>query len=388
MPHLARPSPPSNWTPRPAHSRYRDAMVSAPGVSILIGEHIDYHGLPVLPMALHRAIRVHFQPRADSRVSAASESYGHREFMMDSRRSPPSRGRLGKLPPRRRPSHRRQVGSPEGHRRYHRVRPSARRRTLLLVRSDRRHDSRSPPRQPARSDLRRIDGDPAGRRAVRRHSWRRYGSRRLSYLPPSCASLIEILAARRTSTFRSLLIGPFWSPVAFTPPRNQGPVRERYNAVRTAGAQALRETGFASYPEAIASSTEEKLCALAAAKHLPPAFPCSSLPRPSACATPSKRCTTMLPETLRPRLLLDGHASLRDRLQVSCPPLDRLVDAAMASGAVGARLTGAGFGGCAVVFCRRSDLSKVRDGLIERFYSGVPDHILSAEPGRGALNSL
>ena len=87
------------------------------------------------------------------------------------------------------------------------------------------------------------------------------------------------------------------------------------------------------------------------------------------------------------RLLLDSHASLRDRLQVSCPALDRLVDAAMASGALGARLTGAGFGGCAVVFCRRADLAKVRDGLVERFYSGCADHILPAEPGRGAVHS-
>jgi len=72
------------------------------------------------------------------------------------------------------------------------------------------------------------------------------------------------------------------------------------------------------------------------------------------------------------QLLLDSHASLRDRLQISCPALDRLVEAAMASGAVGARLTGGGFGGCAVVFCRSADLSRVHDGLVERFYSGTP----------------
>jgi galactokinase len=52
-------------------------------------------------------------------------------------------------------------------------------------------------------------------------------------------------------------------------------------------------------------------------------------------------------------LLLASHASLRDRLHVSCGALDRLVEAAMDSGALGARLTGAGFGGCAVVFCRQ-----------------------------------
>jgi galactokinase len=48
------------------------------------------------------------------------------------------------------------------------------------------------------------------------------------------------------------------------------------------------------------------------------------------------------------RLMLDSHRSLRDDYEVSVPELDRLVDAAMAGGAFGARLTGAGFGGCVV----------------------------------------
>jgi galactokinase len=47
-------------------------------------------------------------------------------------------------------------------------------------------------------------------------------------------------------------------------------------------------------------------------------------------------------------LLLASHASLRDDYAVSTPELDALVDALVASGAAGARLTGAGFGGCVV----------------------------------------
>jgi galactokinase len=44
-----------------------------------------------------------------------------------------------------------------------------------------------------------------------------------------------------------------------------------------------------------------------------------------------------------------SHASLRDDFQVSTPILDELVDTlARAPGAIGARLTGAGFGGCVV----------------------------------------
>jgi galactokinase len=164
-----------------------------------------------------------------------------------------------------------------------------------------------------------------------------------------------------------------------------GAVRERYNAVRTAGTEALRETGFASYAEAIEGRTEEELGTLAAAKHLPPAF----LHVVTEAFRVRHAVQAMHEDAAERfgRLLLESHASLRDRLQISCPALDRLVEAAMDSGALGARLTGGGFGGCAVVFCRRADLSKVHDGLVERFYSGVPDYILHAEPGPGAVNS-
>ncbi len=48
------------------------------------------------------------------------------------------------------------------------------------------------------------------------------------------------------------------------------------------------------------------------------------------------------------KLMTASHASLRDDFRVSTPELDVLVDALIESGAYGARLTGAGFGGCAV----------------------------------------
>jgi galactokinase len=46
--------------------------------------------------------------------------------------------------------------------------------------------------------------------------------------------------------------------------------------------------------------------------------------------------------------LLASHASLRDDYQVSAPELDAAVEAAVTAGALGARMTGAGFGGCAL----------------------------------------
>ena len=51
------------------------------------------------------------------------------------------------------------------------------------------------------------------------------------------------------------------------------------------------------------------------------------------------------------RLLGESHASLRDDFGVSTYELDVLVEELVAAGALGARLTGAGFGGCVVAAC-------------------------------------
>jgi galactokinase len=48
------------------------------------------------------------------------------------------------------------------------------------------------------------------------------------------------------------------------------------------------------------------------------------------------------------RLMYASHASLRDDYEVSTPELDTFVETAKQRGARGARLTGAGFGGCAI----------------------------------------
>jgi len=57
------------------------------------------------------------------------------------------------------------------------------------------------------------------------------------------------------------------------------------------------------------------------------------------------------------RLMDASHLSLRDDYEVSCRELDAMVEAAReAPGCLGARLTGAGFGGCAVALVRPADV--------------------------------
>ena len=61
-------------------------------------------------------------------------------------------------------------------------------------------------------------------------------------------------------------------------------------------------------------------------------------------------------------LMLASHASLRDDFEVSTPELDTLVDAFIEPGALGARLTGAGFGGCVVALTTHTTPTTVMTG--------------------------
>ena len=64
----------------------------------------------------------------------------------------------------------------------------------------------------------------------------------------------------------------------------------------------------------------------------------------SVCAAPTSHTTL----TTLGQLMDSSHASCRDLYDCSCPDLDRLVAVTKAAGALGCRLTGAGWGGCVV----------------------------------------
>ncbi len=66
-------------------------------------------------------------------------------------------------------------------------------------------------------------------------------------------------------------------------------------------------------------------------------------------------------------LLVESHASLRDDFDVSTPELDVLVDELVAAGALGARLTGAGFGGCVVAACDAANAQAVAATAASRY---------------------
>jgi galactokinase len=68
------------------------------------------------------------------------------------------------------------------------------------------------------------------------------------------------------------------------------------------------------------------------------------------------------------RLMVATHHSLRDAYEVSIPELDTVVETAIAvPGVLGARLTGAGFGGCCVVLLERGCEEALRNAVTHAF---------------------
>ncbi len=62
-------------------------------------------------------------------------------------------------------------------------------------------------------------------------------------------------------------------------------------------------------------------------------------------------------------ILSASHAGLRDDYEVSLPLIDELVDQTCKAGALGARIVGAGFGGCIVAVTRKNRIESIREQL-------------------------
>ena len=90
-------------------------------------------------------------------------------------------------------------------------------------------------------------------------------------------------------------------------------------------------------------------------------------------------------------LMSASHASCRDDYECSSPGLDAITAFAADSGlALGSRLTGAGWGGCAVTLVERSKLGAFMDALKAGYYdkrglsASVATALWSSAPGSGA----
>jgi galactokinase len=91
-------------------------------------------------------------------------------------------------------------------------------------------------------------------------------------------------------------------------------------------------------------------------------------------------------------LLAASHASLRDLFEVSSPELDALVETATSTpGVIGARMTGAGFGGSIVAIAERQAIGALTDAIAGAYAAGTElratVHVVEPAEGAGMIDA-
>ena len=318
-----------------------NGVTSAPGRVSLIGEHIDYHGLPVLPIALQQRVRVSYTRRKDRRIRAASCGYPERAFEWTDELTPVA------------------AGDWENY-----LRAAARVARTFLPADARGIDAEVTSDLPAAAGLAsssalivaftlgllRANGHnptfeemmavlPDGEQFV----GTRGGGMDHAASMGSRAGHASLISFHPVA-IRRVPIPPDWAFVVINSgvrAEKSGQAREEYNARRNATVAAREKLARG---EALTALETEAYGHVTGERE-----------RVHQAVTAMERDD---PETFG-RLMRESHQSLRDRLRVSIDALDDIVDRAMAAGALGAKLSGAGFGGCVVAVARRRDEEKV-----------------------------
>ena len=364
---------------RERFGRSPEGVVFAPGRVNLIGEHVDYCGLPVLPAALARGVALAFAAREGARVRCLSTEpgYGETGFELGGT-APPDFGRYLSSAGAGLTAGGWTGGAP-------------------LVGFDGLLASNLPPAAGLSSSSALVVA--AALALLRLASGRRLRAEEAPRLARDLAEAEHGVAIQGGAMDQSICLGartghalsirfepPGWIPVPVDGSRfsflvafggrraDKGGaagkifdarVREAREALSLAR-RALRDPG--GYPALVAEHSPEELRAVG-----------GRLPRPldrrfRHIVTEAHRTATALDrlgqgDAAAFGALLDAsHDSLRRDYEVSTPELDALVAEARRAGALGARLTGAGFGGSAVILCAPRERSAVRTHLARRFY--------------------
>ena len=173
----------------------------------------------------------------------------------------------------------------------------------------------------------------------------------------------------------SLLVVDTRAPRRLVEGAYAGRRRSCEEAARTLNVPALRDVSAEGLPEALAALPDD--VTRSRVRHV---------------VTENARVldTVALFRAGRPReagpLFTASHASLRDDYEVSVPEVDTAVEAALSAGALGARITGGGFGGCVIALVD-SDLvgacaEAVREAYAERGFDAPV--VFTALPSAGA----
>jgi galactokinase len=423
-------------------TRYRRApevLVQAPGRVNLIGEHTDYNGLPVLPMAIDRHVTVVAAARADRRVHLASCETGYPSRCYDLQ---PELRRFaagdwgnyhqaaahglrdalgadapcgadflvsGTVPPGAglASSSALVVGSmlawlaASGHS-IPRLRLAE-----LAARAERYVGTQSGGMDQAvcllaqAGSALRIDFDPLRVNSIAMHSdavavvvcdslvaAEKSGAARAAYNR-------RVLECRLACRVLEHLLGDTAQPSA-----HLGELQERHTDRDARDLIALLEGNLPPRPLTVD--------AIAASTGAPPARLAMAIEGtgPEATFAPVKRARHVLSEAARVgraaaaltasdwvlfgALMNASHASCRDDYEISTEEIEALIASAKAGGALGARLTGAGFGGCTINLVHGADVDRFQRHMERQFYRGRTaasgrEHCFVVRPSGGAV---
>ena len=378
--------PANLWTPPVRRERSRSAqappvrspqtpsrrVATAPGRINLIGEHIDYNGLSVLPMALDRNVRLEFEVLRRPTVELDGEAdHGPFAFRLD-----------GPIEP-----------APQGHWSNY-VRAAAKglldhgvglgrgiggmvTGTLPVAEGLSSSSALVVASALALLHANEVQVEVLELAALLARAERYVGLQGGGM--DQAASLCGAKGHALRIDFDPLRLTPVPVPegwrwvVASSLARAEksGAAREAYNERRAQCGEALRQLGRASYLEVVERDEDQFASILAGARR---SLPSTLRRRFRHVATEGRRVFEAEAALRREDMPAFGclmnasHASLRDDFGVSTAALDEIVEIALDAGAAGARLTGAGFGGCATALCRADRAESVMDALRERFY--------------------
>ena len=337
-------------------------MIRVPGRVNLIGEHIDYLGFPVLPMAIARHVRLDAAPRPDPVIRIASAEYGTRGFEWTEQLTPWAPGDFGNYAKAAAQAVAAKWGTGPGiDALVTSTLPAAAglssSSALLIAIALALLEARG---IPARfSELMEIlpDGEIfVGTRGGGMDHAVCLGGRR------GCALRIG---------FTPLSIEPepipsgwaFFVAHSLRRAEKSGAARDEYNL--------RRQRAIDGDTHALRHALSER----ARVEHAVEAMRRQDIGRFG-------------------QVLFESHRSLRDDLKVSCEGANRVVEACRGAGSHGARIMGAGFGGYVLALCERSKQEEIMARVDRDYFGGrperesFPDYLMAVEAGEGALKHL
>jgi galactokinase len=368
-------------------------LASAPGRVNLIGEHTDYNLLPVFPMALHRGIRILFRPRGDAtvRLAATAPDCEDRSFELAADIPCYAAGDWGNYA---KAAAQALVGRWEIARGVDAVVSG----DLPMAAGLSSSSAMVVASALALLDANGVDADRielAGLMASAEHY---VGTRGGGMDQAIClggrrghAALIEFAPLKLTP----VAVPPDWRFIvahSMVKASKSAGAREHYNRCVADCRAAAAVMG--DYRALVAEPSEQEVLARGQALLDDRLFRRWRHQVTEGRRVYRARDAMATGGTVQfGALMLASHASMRDDYAITCGEVDRLVETTMESGAIGARMTGAGFGGFVVALSDAAGADALMGQIEERFYAprGVSGlaagHLFVVEPSGGATVS-